>query len=409
MLTKPVMLTVSQLNRYLKAKFEEDRNLSAVFLSGEISNFTNHYKSGHLYFSLKDESAAVKAVMFSSQASRLRFLPKDGMKVIVRGRVSVYETTGQYQVYVEDMQPDGVGALNLAYEQLKEKLEKEGLFAPERKLPIPRFPEKIGVITSPTGAAVQDIKQILGRRYPVAEVILAPVLVQGDGAAPQIVAALERFNTLGCADVIILGRGGGSIEDLWAFNEESVARAVAASTIPVISAVGHETDFTICDFVADLRAPTPSAAAELATPDRTELLDLLLSYRYTMGQLLRSNLSRWKQQLDELSFNRYLSEPGAWLTMKQEQLHLLTDKMTMREKTIVAEQQNRLAALAGKLDGLSPLKVLGRGFVYATDKQGKIIQTVDLVTVGDSIQLRTKDGKLDCTVEAVEKAGEYHE
>lgn len=409
MLRKPVLLTISQLNRYLKAKFDEDGNLSAVFLSGEISNFTNHYKSGHLYFSLKDETAAVKAVMFASQAARLRFLPKDGMNVIVRGRVSIYEATGQYQVYVEDMQPDGVGALNLAYEQLKEKLQKEGLFAPERKKPIPLFPNRIGVITSPTGAAVRDIEQILRRRYPLAEVILAPVLVQGDGAAPQITAALEQFNRLDCADVIILGRGGGSIEDLWAFNEETVARAVAASRIPVISAVGHETDFTICDFVADLRAPTPSAAAELATPDQAELLDILRSYRYTMTQLLESRLLRWKQQVDELSASRYLSHPQVWIEDKRQQLTALTDTMTLEMRTLVSDQKSRLAALAGKLDGLSPLKVLDRGFVYATDQQGKLLTDVAQTAPGDALRLCMKNGWIDCTVDAVERAGENHE
>ena len=230
-------------------------------MSGEISNFTNHYKSGHLYLSLKDDKCLIKAVMFAQSARRLRFMPQDGMKIIARGRISVYEVTGQYQFYIEDMQPDGLGALNLAYEQLKAKLEAEGLFAAERKRPLPRFPQRIGVITSPTGAAVHDITTILARRYPLAEVVFCPVLVQGEGAAPQIVDALKRFNRLNCADVIILGRGGGSLEDMWPFNEETVARAVAASNIPIISSVGHETDFTICDFVADLRAPTPSAAA----------------------------------------------------------------------------------------------------------------------------------------------------
>ncbi len=409
MIKKPVLLTVSQLNRYLKAKFEEDNNLTAVFLSGEISNFTNHYRSGHLYFSLKDESAAVKAVMFASQAQRLRFLPQDGMKVIVRGRVSIYEATGQYQVYVEDMQPDGVGALNLAYEQLKEKLEREGLFEPERKRPLPAFPERIGVITSPTGAAVQDITQILRRRYPLAEVILAPVLVQGEGAAAQLVEALGRFNRLDCADVIILGRGGGSIEDLWAFNEESVARAVAASHIPVISAVGHETDYTICDFVADLRAPTPSAAAELATPDQAELMGLLRSYRYTMCQSQKSRLLRWKQQVDELSACRYLSDPQIWVEEKRQQLTAATDAMTEKMRTLVADHKNQLAALAGKLDGLSPLKVLDRGFVYATGKQGKLLTDAAQAAPGDQLRLQLKNGRIDCTVDAVERSGGSNE
>ncbi|MDD5952897.1 MAG: exodeoxyribonuclease VII large subunit [Oscillospiraceae bacterium] len=409
MIQKPVLLTVSQLNRYLKAKFEEDEHLRSVFLTGEISNFTNHYKSGHLYFSLKDETAAIKAVMFVSHASRLRFLPKDGMKVLARGRVSVYEASGQYQLYVEDLQPDGIGALNLAYEQMKQKLEKEGLFSPERKKPIPKFPERIGVITSPTGAAVRDIQQILARRYPLAKVILAPVLVQGENAAPQIVNAIERFNALDCADVLIVGRGGGSIEDLWAFNEESVARAVAASHIPVISAVGHETDFTICDFVADLRAPTPSAAAELAVPDRDELLEVISSLQYTMEQLLRARLLHWKQQLDELSACRYLSSPEIWLTEHHRKLDTMTTRLSASLRMRTAQEQGRLSALAGKLDGLSPLKVLERGFVYATDSTGKLLTDVSETAVGDALRLRLRNGTVACTVTSVERMEELDE
>ena len=276
------VLSVSQITGYLKSLLEGDPNLNPVFISGEISNFTDHYRSGHLYFSLKDEKAVLKAVMFSSSARRLRFRPSDGMKVLCRGRISLYEASGQYQLYVDDMQPDGLGTLNLAYEQLKTRLEKEGLFDAARKRPIPRYPRRVGVITSPTGAAVRDICQILGRRWPMAEIVFCPVLVQGEEAAPQLVEALARMNRVDGVDTIIIGRGGGSLEDLWAFNEESVARAVAASKIPVISAVGHETDFTICDFVADLRAPTPSAAAELAVPDQMEEKMLVESAWYTL-------------------------------------------------------------------------------------------------------------------------------
>ena len=255
-----LVLSVSQLNRYIKMNFDADENLANIFISGEISNFTNHYRTGHLYFTLKDDSAAVRAVMFNSSAKRLKFMPEDGMKVIARGRVSVYEASGQYQLYVDDMQPDGVGALNLAYEQLKDKLQKEGLFSELHKKPLPPYAEKVGVITSPTGAAVRDIINVLGRRFPYAEIVFCPVLVQGDGAHLQLTDAVNLFNSERAADVIIIGRGGGSIEDLWEFNDEGLARAVYNSEIPVISAVGHETDFTICDFVADMRAPTPSAA-----------------------------------------------------------------------------------------------------------------------------------------------------
>ena len=407
MVKQPLLLTVSQLNRYLKSKFEEDSNLTSVFLTGELSNFTHHYKSGHLYFSIKDTTATIKAVMFSTQSARLRFLPQDGMKVIARGRVSIYEATGQYQLYVEDLQPDGVGALNLAYEQLKAKLEKEGLFAAERKQPIPAYPQRIGVVTSSTGAAVQDILNILSRRYPVAEVILAPVLVQGEGAAQEIADAIERFNALDCVDVLIVGRGGGSIEDLWAFNEECVARAVAASQIPIISAVGHETDFTICDFVADLRAPTPSAAAELAVPNREDLLQLLQSYRYTITQLLERRLSQWKQQVDLLSSSPYLASPDAWIRARRESVTLLTSRLRTAMKQNTAQQKTRMAVLVGKLEGLSPLKALNRGFVYAADKTGKLLTDATQVQVGDTIFLTMKNGKVRCVVDEVSREEFY--
>ena len=407
MVKQPLLLTVSQLNRYLKSKFEEDSNLTSVFLTGELSNFTHHYKSGHLYFSIKDTTATIKAVMFSTQSARLRFLPQDGMKVIARGRVSIYEATGQYQLYVEDLQPDGVGALNLAYEQLKAKLEKEGLFAAERKQPIPAYPQRIGVVTSSTGAAVQDILNILSRRYPVAEVILAPVLVQGEGAAQESADAIERFNALDCVDVLIVGRGGGSIEDLWAFNEERVARAVAASHIPIISAVGHETDFTICDFVADLRAPTPSAAAELAVPNREDLLQLLQSYRYTITQLLERRLSQWKQQVDLLSSSPYLASPDAWIRARRESVTLLTSRLRTLMKQNTAQQKTRMAVLVGKLEGLSPLKALNRGFVYAADKTGKLLTDATQVQVGDTIFLTMKNGKVRCVVDEVSREEFY--
>ena len=283
------VLTVSQVNFFIKSLLEGDGRLQNVLISGEISNFTDHYRSGHLYFSLKDDKSVLKAVMFASAARRLKFRPKDGMKVLIRGRVSVYEPSGQYQLYAEDMQPEGMGALSLAFQQLKDRLSQEGLFDADHKREIPAFPQRIGVITSPTGAAVQDILQITGRRWPLAEIILAPVLVQGEQAPGQIVEALQEMDRRRACDVIILGRGGGSLEDLWAFNEEAVARAVYACTIPVVSAVGHETDFTICDFAADLRAPTPSAAAELCTPDWREELAQVLSY----NRYFRKNRPSW--------------------------------------------------------------------------------------------------------------------
>ena len=372
----PVVLTISQLNRYIKSLLDGDQMLSSVFLTGEISNFTNHYKSGHMYFSLKDSQCVVRAVMFAAQARRLRFLPQDGMKVIVRGRVTVYEQSGQYQVYVDDMQPDGLGALNLAYEQLKTRLAAEGLFDASRKKPLPAYPKAVGVVTSPTGAAVQDIKQILGRRFPLAEVILCPVLVQGAGAAEQIAAAVEHFNRLDCADVLIVGRGGGSMEDLWAFNEEIVARAVANSRIPVISAVGHETDFTICDFAADLRAPTPSAAAELAVPDIRELM------AYVSGSMLRMKKS-------------------LGIEMHRMQIDRLVDRMSGKMKRDLETGRMRLAERSASLQAFSPLRVLARGYSVALDADGETVRSVAQVRQGDSLNLIVQDGRLACTVNEV--------
>lgn len=372
----PVVLTVSQLNRYIKSLLDGDSMMNSVFLSGEISNFTNHYKSGHMYFSLKDSQSVVRAVMFSTQARRLRFLPQDGMKVIVRGRVTVYEQTGQYQVYIEDMQPDGLGALNLAFEQLKTRLAAEGLFDASRKKALPAYPKAIGVVTSPTGAAVQDIMQILGRRFPMAEVVLCPVLVQGAGAAEQIVAAVERFNRLQCADVLIVGRGGGSIEDLWAFNEEIVARAVANSQIPIISAVGHETDFTICDFVADLRAPTPSAAAELAVPDMRELM------AYVSG-------SAWRMK------------KSLGLEMHRMQIDRMVNRMNGKMKQSVNTARLQLAEQTAALHAFSPLRVLARGYTVALNEKGESIRTVKQVQPGELVSLIVQDGRMACTVNEV--------
>lgn len=403
MIQTPVVLTVSQLNTYIKSLFDGDQNLSHVFLSGEISNFTNHYKSGHFYLSLKDDKSVVRAVMFAQNARRVRFLPEDGMKVIVRGRVGVYEATGQYQLYIDDMQPDGLGALNLAFEQLKAKLQAEGLFDAQRKKSLPPFPERIGVITSPTGAAVHDITIILARRYPLAEVILAPVLVQGAGAAPQIVAALEAFNRLCCADVLILGRGGGSLEDLWPFNEEAVARAVASSRIPVISAVGHETDFTICDFAADLRAPTPSAAAELAVPDCAELI---AAVRYGEGKInrsIRAKLDDGKRQLDRLAASPSLKRPQELIELQRMRVDHLASRLSARVSQSFSGAQARLSTAGGKLHALSPLATLSRGYSIAYDTARRPISKIAQAQAGDSITLRLQDGLLGCTVHSKEK------
>lgn len=390
------VLSVSQITGYLKSLLEGDPHLNPVFISGEISNFTDHYRSGHLYFSLKDEKAVLKAVMFSSSARRLRFRPSDGMKVLCRGRISLYEASGQYQLYVDDMQPDGLGALNLAYEQLKARLEKEGLFDAARKRPIPRYPRRVGVITSPTGAAVRDICQILGRRWPMAEIVFCPVLVQGEGAAPQLVEALARMNRIDGVDTIIIGRGGGSLEDLWAFNEESVARAVADSKIPVISAVGHETDFTICDFVADLRAPTPSAAAELAVPDQMEEKMLVESAWYTLKTDLNGLLSRKKLELDSLTARRCLREPLEPVQREKDELEHLIRRLTAGVSLSVSRGKEELSRLTGMLDGLSPLKVLSRGYTLAQTEAGEPIRSVSELQEGEVFRLRFMDGEARC-------------
>lgn len=395
------VITVTQLNRYVKSLLEGDPRLAAVYISGEISNFTNHYKSGHLYMSLKDEGAVVKAVMFRGNASRLRFVPENGMKVIVRARVSLYDKDGAYQIYIEEMQPDGVGALQVAFEQLKKKLAAEGLFDEERKRPLPRYPARVGVITSPTGAAVRDILNVLGRRFPLAEVVFVPVLVQGDGAPPQLVEALRRLNDAAAADVIIIGRGGGSIEELWAFNDERVARAVAASAIPVISAVGHETDFTICDFAADLRAPTPSAAAELAVPDQQDLLKALARWHSMLRRDAEHAVERESKRLDALKGRRCLSTPLFLVEEQGMRLDYLTKSLAAAGEKTVGTADRRLSALSAKLDALSPLKVLSRGYAMALHGEHPLT-SVTQTAVGDDVTLRLADGALTCRVDRIE-------
>lgn len=391
------VISVSQLNRYVKSLLEGDANLASVYISGEISNFTNHYKSGHLYLSLKDENAIVKAVMFKGYASKLAFKPESGMKVIVRARVSLYDKDGSFQIYIEEMQPDGVGSLQVAFEQLKKKLAEEGLFDTARKRQLPPFPQRVGVITSPTGAAVRDILNVLGRRYPLAEVVFVPVLVQGDGAPPQLVAALERLNAQNAADVIIIGRGGGSIEELWAFNDEQVARAVVASRIPVISAVGHETDFTICDFAADLRAPTPSAAAELAVPDRAQLYRRLVERYRHMKQAVGYTLEQRHKALQNLTSKKCLSTPLFYVEEQGMRVDYLTRRFVAAAATNLAKGNGRLSAAAAKLDALSPLKVLSRG--YAIPYKGEhVIHKTEDVTPGDAVRIRVSNGEFSCRV-----------
>ncbi len=397
------VISIGQLNRYVKSVLEGDQNLASVYIGGEISNYTHHYKSGHLYMSLKDETAVVKAVMFRGNASKLTFEPENGMKVIVKARVSLYEATGSFQIYIEEMQPDGVGALQIAFEQLKKRLAAEGLFDDSRKKPLPPYPTRVGVITSPTGAAVRDIFNVLGRRYPLARVVFCPVLVQGEGAAASVAGAIERYNSLGAADVLIVGRGGGSIEDLWAFNEEEVARAVAASGIPVISAVGHETDFTICDFVADLRAPTPSAAAELAVPDRQRLLAAVDNAHGRLRGGIRTRLDMAAHDVQMVKNKRCLSAPQYYTEEQGMRLDMLTRRFASAARQTLALADRRLAAGASKLDALSPLKVLGRGYAIGYGADGQVLDSVHNTQVGDTVRLRLTDGTLACTVDGIEE------
>ncbi|MBQ1985792.1 MAG: exodeoxyribonuclease VII large subunit [Clostridia bacterium] len=386
------VLSITQINYFIKSLIEGDGRLTDIYAAGEISNFTDHYRSGHLYFSLKDEKSVIKAVMFSSAARRIRFRPKDGMRVIVRGRVSVYEPSGQYQFYVEEMQPDGVGALSLAFEQMKEKLSKEGLFSEEHKKPLPRFPHKVGIITSPTGAAVQDMLNILSRRWPAAELVFCPVFVQGEGAPRQLVRAIQLMNNRKAVDVILIGRGGGSAEDLAAFNDEELARAIFASDIPVISAVGHETDFTICDFVADLRAPTPSAAAELAVPDREEILQQLFLLNTKLRRAEESLLSYNRQILDTLTATRVFRDPQTIIIDRHMLLDSLTQRMASLEQNRILSEKEVLSSISGRLDAMSPLKVLSRGYAIVSDNNGCVVSSVDKINPGERVGVRFSDG-----------------
>lgn len=398
MIQTPKILTVSQLNFYLKTLIDNDQNLRFVFLEGEISNLTDHYSSGHIYFSLKDEKSVVRAVMFSYSAKNLKFTPQNGMKVIIRGRVSVYEPTGQYQLYVEDMQPDGVGALSLAFEQLKEKLEKEGLFSVEHKKPLPKFPSTIGVITSPTGAAVRDILNILGRRYPCADIVMCPVLVQGDNAPKQLTDAVNRFSQTGIADVIIIGRGGGSIEDLWAFNDEALAYAIYNCKTPIVSAVGHETDFTISDFVSDMRAPTPSAAAELVVPDSTQLLESLSAQRQYIDSLIDTKLLDAEQKISSCARLISAYSPSVVVDKYFSQLSSVADRMISLSDNYINTHEKNLTKTFSKVETLNPVSVLRRGFSFVTDSVGTVVNSTSDVNSGDTVNIKVSDGDIKAKV-----------
>ena len=394
---KSTVLSVTQLNTYLKSIIDGDSLLRSLYVVGEISNFTNHYRTGHFYLTLKDENCAVKAVMFASANRRLKFMPENGMKVIVRGRVSVFERDGQYQLYIDDMQPDGLGALNLAFEQLKNRLAQEGLFDERFKKPIPYRCTRIGVVTSATGAVIQDIRNVISRRYPLAEIILAPVQVQGASAAPQIVDAIERFNSGDYADVLIVGRGGGSLEDLWAFNEEIVARAVFKSRVPIISAVGHETDFTICDFVADLRAPTPSAAAELAVPDIREDIAFVQTVVYECEATLLQRVNDEKERLEMIKERLRYRSPSMLIDQKIQTVDTLMTSALLSVQRKLDSETARLSSTAARLDALSPLKVMARGYSIVT-KDEKVVASSKALKKGDRITVGFSDGERKCEV-----------
>lgn len=387
------VLTVSQLNYYVKSVLDSDPRLNYVFLTGEISNLTDHYRSGHIYLSLKDNKSLVRCVMFAGNARNLMFKPAEGMKVICRGRVTLYEATGQYQYYIEDMQPDGVGALYQSYEQLKAKLSAEGLFDEKYKKLIPHFPSTIGVITSPTGAAVQDIRNILTRRYPSVNITLCPVLVQGENAVPQLINAVEKLNEYNLCDTIIIGRGGGSIEDLWAFNDENLARAIFKSKIPVISAVGHETDFTICDFVSDLRAPTPSAAAELAVPDKQELLQYYDSQKQYLSTLIDSRISDYKNSLSQSASTLSSLSPQNKLRNIESELAINTHRLTSLSNQIFENKKQEISLLASRLESLNPVSILKRGYSVVT-KDDKTVTSVKDVKDGDTLAIDVTDGRI---------------
>ncbi|MFE8702530.1 exodeoxyribonuclease VII large subunit [Cytobacillus sp. FJAT-54145] len=442
-------LSVNALTKYIKRKFDADPHLQDIFVRGEISNFKQH-SSGHMYFTLKDEKARILAVMFSSQNRYMKFKPENGMKVLIRGEISVYEPAGQYQIYIKELQPDGIGDLYLAFEQLKEKLEKDGLFSDRNKKRLPKHPNTVGVITSPTGAAVRDIITTIKRRYPIVNILVIPALVQGEQAAPSIVKAIEKANRSNEIDVLIVGRGGGSIEELWAFNEETVAKAIFQSEIPIISAVGHETDFTIADFVADLRAPTPTAAAELAVPNIEELLDKLLTTQTRLIRGMKEKISlnserlrriqksyafRYPQRLYEQKLEQVdkLSEQlrkGAkkLFELKQEELQqqhkrlvrnhpndLLVDASLKHQKmeknlnramtAIVSSKQKDFHSMLSTLEALSPLKIMDRGYSLVYSDAGNLVKSIEQVTKDDTVEVKMADGSMKCTVIEIEGKG----
>ncbi|WP_042355096.1 exodeoxyribonuclease VII large subunit [Bacillus rubiinfantis] len=441
-------ISVHALTKYIKRKFDADPHLRDIHVRGEISNFKQH-TSGHMYFTLKDDKARILAVMFSSHSRMLKFIPENGMKVIVKGEISVYEPSGQYQIYIKQMQPDGIGELFLAYEQLKGRLEGEGLFALEKKKTLPLYPKTVGVVTSPTGAAIRDVITTIKRRYPVVNILVFPVLVQGEQAASSIAKAIEKANNMENIDVLIVGRGGGSIEELWAFNEEQVARAIFASTIPVISAVGHETDFTIADFVADLRAPTPTGAAELAVPHIEELLERILQRQTRLLRVMQEKYRFAKERYQRVQKSYAFRYPHRLYEQKLEQVDRLTEmlirgsarvtrikkdehrnllsrlershpRLALHEararservqldlhrmmKQILLKKQTQFERNISTLQALSPLKIMGRGYSLTYTEEKQLVKSITQVKIEDRLQIQLTDGSLLCKVEDVKES-----
>ncbi len=391
--SQAVIGTVSRVNNYIKRLLDSRPVLNDLWVKGEISNFKRH-SSGHIYLTLKDEHSVLKAVMFRSSAAGLKFAAEDGMKVLAHGRVSVYEAGGAYQLYIDEMTPDGVGALYLEYERLKKQLEEEGLFDQRYKKPIPRCPSRIGVVTAPTGAAVRDIINVATRRFPLAEIVIYPALVQGVGAKESIVKAIEYFNRTKTVDTIIAGRGGGSIEDLWAFNEECVARAIFASEIPIISAVGHETDFTIADFVADLRAPTPSAAAEISVPSALELTRLIAMTKTRMISSVQARIENMELRIRHMMPR----DPQDKINENSQTLDIILKRIENAYRLSISSDRERLGELCGKLNALSPLKTLARGYAIPTLEDGTVLRTASEFKNGMDFTLRLRDDSVLCTV-----------
>ena len=399
------ILTVTQLNTLIKEMLESEPLLSNICVRGELSNY-KIYPSGHHYFTLKDRDSSLRCVMFKSSAQRLRFRPENGMSVTVSGRVSVYPRDGAYQFYCSGIMPEGTGDLQVAFEQLKARLEGEGLFDASHKKPLPEFPTRIAIITSAAGAAVHDMIRILGARWPLAKVLLLPVRVQGVEAPPEIVGAIRYANEFQVADLIITGRGGGSIEDLWAFNDERVARAIYLSEIPVISAVGHEPDVTISDYVADRRASTPSNAAEIAVPDSRETRELLASYEIRSSQAMRKQLNALRERWKHLKSARVLSAPTAQFDNRRMELDRMRDRLLAAEERNLSQRKERFVKLTAALDAMSPLRVLARGYAIAADGDDRSVRSVEELSVGQTLRVHFFDGSAECTVEDLQRSKE---